>query len=154
MLIYRFGIWANLIAATQEEKMKNQAQTHSLAISLRKKISGITVSATSIVSLIMVGLLPGALPQAAMAQSSLTTTATWQHCSPNRGAVGPFYVVRTGPASKGMQCGQFFLSAGEALGHACYLKYAIVFGGNDLWPQTTSSVVIKGFSAGDFYCSK
>lgn len=133
--------------------MKNQTQAHGLAASLKRKISGITLITTSIFSLVMAGLLPGAIPQAAMAQSSFPTTPTWQHCSPNRGAVGPFYVVRTGPASKGMYCGQFFLSAAEALGHACYLKYLYVNGGNDKWPQTTSSVPIRGFSASNFYCS-
>lgn len=135
-------------------KTQTQTQTQSLAITLRKKISSITLSAASIASLIMAGLLPGVIPQVATAQSSFPATPTWQHCSPNRGAVGPFYVVRTGPASKGMHCGQFFLSAGEALGHACYLKYLFVNGGNDKWPQTTSSVPIKGFSASSFYCSK
>lgn len=118
-----------------------------------KPYSRTALGALTAITFALSGVFMGALPQTATAQASWVTTPTWQHCSPNRGAVGPFYVMKSGPQSKAMHCGQHFLSPGEATGMACHNKYLFVAGGNDLWPQTTSSVPIYGFSSGDFNCA-
>tara|TARA_R110000751_G_scaffold234229_3_gene335589 strand:+ start:215283 stop:215588 length:306 start_codon:yes stop_codon:yes gene_type:complete len=56
---------------------------------------------------------------------------TWKHCSPNPGAVGPFYIVAPTASTAGLYCSVAYLSAQEAIGNACFRNSH----GNGPWPQ-------------------
>ncbi len=77
------------------------------------------------------------LPQIANAQAAKVQLAAqhvakvWKHCSPNNGAVGPFFVIAPGVSASGLFCSQQFFSAKEAVNWACYRNSR----GNGYWPQ-------------------
>ena len=72
-------------------------------------------------------------------------TPVWKHCSPNQGAVGPFYIIPPGMSPGNSRfCSVMYLSAAEATTWACYRNGH----GNGPWPQMTTSY----YGFGPFFC--
>lgn len=125
--------------------MKNPSQTkHKFAIA-RTRITRFLVGTTTVFSLILPGLMIGTISQPASAQAA----KSWSHCSPNVGAVGPFFVIPPGFSKAGLNCTLIFFSEKEATNWACYRSGR----GNGYWPQIKSFAAIRGLSSANFTCT-
>lgn len=113
----------------------------------RRKFS---VCSSLVFSILLTGMAIVAAPMTASAQSasSLAVKPTWTHCSPNIGAIGPFFVIPPGVSKSGMNCSQIFFTEAAATNWACYRNGR----GNGLWPQMTSPFPNRGLSAANFSC--
>lgn len=108
------------------------------------QLSRLALGGAATAAFILPGMMMTAVPQTASAQ----VAPQWFHCSPNQGAVGPFYVIPPGVKRTGMFCTITFLAEVEATYWACYRNSR----NNGPWPQMTSVAPIYGISAANFSC--